>query len=131
MQVKETRSEGLKREYQVVLPAKDLEERLTGQLIELKDKVRIIHWVPEKSTPGEVLMPDGCIKTGLVEGQMTEVVDGLSEVDQASITGEPLPVLKQVGEVSKEDLEGADGVILGGPTYFANIPGEMKTILDD
>jgi NAD(P)H dehydrogenase (quinone) len=40
-------------------------------------------------------------------------------------------VLKKVGEVSKEDLEAADGIILGCPTYFANIPGEMKTILDD
>jgi hypothetical protein len=40
-------------------------------------------------------------------------------------------VLKKVSEVSKEDLEAADGIVLGCPTYFANIPGEMKTILDD
>ncbi len=33
----------------------------------LKEKVRIIHWVPQNSIPGEVLMPDGSIRTGLVE----------------------------------------------------------------
>jgi NAD(P)H dehydrogenase (quinone) len=39
--------------------------------------------------------------------------------------------LKKVSEVSKEDLDAADGIILGCPTYFANVPGEMKTIIDD
>ena len=40
-------------------------------------------------------------------------------------------VLRKVSEVSKEDLNAADGIILGCPTYFANIPGGMKTIIDD
>jgi len=40
-------------------------------------------------------------------------------------------LLKEVTEVSKEDLDQADGIVLGCPTYFANIPGEMKTIIDD
>jgi trigger factor len=48
MQVTETLSQGLKREYTVVLPAKDLEERLTNQLVELKDKVRINGFRPGK-----------------------------------------------------------------------------------
>jgi trigger factor len=48
MQVTETLSEGLKREFKVVLPAKDLEERLTSQLVELKDKVRINGFRPGK-----------------------------------------------------------------------------------
>ena len=39
--------------------------------------------------------------------------------------------LKKVGEVSKQDLESAHGLILGAPTYYANIPGTMKTIIDD
>lgn len=33
----------------------------------LKEKVKIIHWVPEGSAPGEVQMPDGATKEGLVE----------------------------------------------------------------
>ncbi len=41
-----------------------------------------------------------------------------------------LVVRKKVGEVTKEDLVAADGIILGCPTYFANIPGRMKTVLD-
>jgi len=39
MQVTETLSQGLKREYKVVFPAKDLAQRLDGQLAEMKDKV--------------------------------------------------------------------------------------------
>ncbi len=39
-------------------------------------------------------------------------------------------VRKKVEDVTKDDLVSADGIILGCPTYFANIPGRMKTILD-
>jgi trigger factor len=48
MQVTETLSDGLKREFTVLLPAKDLEERLTSQLAELKDKVKINGFRPGK-----------------------------------------------------------------------------------
>jgi trigger factor len=48
MQVTNTLSEGLKREYTVVLPAKDLEERLTGELVNIKDKVQIKGFRPGK-----------------------------------------------------------------------------------
>lgn len=39
--------------------------------------------------------------------------------------------LKKVEEVTKEDLLSADGLVLGCPTYFANIPGKMKLLIDD
>ena len=48
MQVTETRSEGLTREYTVVLPATELDERLTSELTGLKDKVRINGFRPGK-----------------------------------------------------------------------------------
>jgi trigger factor len=48
MQVTNTLSEGLKREFSVVLAAQDLVERLTAQLVELKDKVRINGFRPGK-----------------------------------------------------------------------------------
>ena len=54
MQVTSTLSEGLKREFKVVLPAKDLEERLTGQLVELKDRVRINGFRPGKVPMGHL-----------------------------------------------------------------------------
>jgi multimeric flavodoxin WrbA len=40
-------------------------------------------------------------------------------------------VVKRASNVSKQDLEAADGIILGCPTYYANIPGQMKVIMDD
>ena len=48
MQVTETLSQGLKREFQVVLPASELEERLTSELATLKDKVRLNGFRPGK-----------------------------------------------------------------------------------
>lgn len=48
MQVTETRSEGLRREFRVTLPATELEERLTNELTSLKSKVRINGFRPGK-----------------------------------------------------------------------------------
>jgi NAD(P)H dehydrogenase (quinone) len=53
------------------------------------------------------------------------VVEGVQRV--ASVTVH----LKKVEEVTKEDLESADGIILGCPTYYGNIPGKMKVVIDD
>ncbi|MBX9741508.1 MAG: trigger factor, partial [Beijerinckiaceae bacterium] len=48
MQVTETLSQGLKREFKVVIPATDLAARLDTQLVEMKDKVRINGFRPGK-----------------------------------------------------------------------------------
>jgi trigger factor len=48
MQVIETLSQGLKREYDISLPASDLAAKLNGQLAELKTKVRINGFRPGK-----------------------------------------------------------------------------------
>jgi trigger factor len=48
MQVTETLSQGLKREFKVVLPASELEQRLTSELTTLKDRVRINGFRPGK-----------------------------------------------------------------------------------
>jgi multimeric flavodoxin WrbA len=64
-------------------------------------------------------------RTGNTEQMARSVVEGTQRVPGVHA------VMKKVSEVSKADLEAADGIILGCPTYFANIPGEMKTILDD
>jgi NAD(P)H dehydrogenase (quinone) len=39
--------------------------------------------------------------------------------------------LKKVDEVTKQDLESADGIILGCPTYYGTLPGKMKVVIDD
>ncbi|HKH81434.1 MAG TPA: trigger factor [Methylovirgula sp.] len=48
MQVTQTLSEGLKREYKVVLAAEDLASRVEGQLAEIKSKARINGFRPGK-----------------------------------------------------------------------------------
>jgi trigger factor len=48
MQVTETSSEGLKREYKIVVPKGDLEARRNSRLAELKDRVRINGFRPGK-----------------------------------------------------------------------------------
>jgi trigger factor len=48
MQVTETVSDGLKREFQVTVPAADLETRMAGRLNELKDRVKLPGFRPGK-----------------------------------------------------------------------------------
>src|SRR6476469_710988 len=48
MQVTETVSEGLKREFQVKVPAADLEARVQGRLSELKDRAQLRGFRPGK-----------------------------------------------------------------------------------
>ncbi len=53
------------------------------------------------------------------------VAEGIKRVPGA------VAVVKSVDNVSKQDLEAADAIILGCPTYFANVPGRMKVAIDD
>src|ERR1700744_770511 len=48
MQVTETNSDGLKREFKVVVPAADLDARLNDRLVALKDRVQIRGFRPGK-----------------------------------------------------------------------------------
>jgi multimeric flavodoxin WrbA len=66
-----------------------------------------------------------CSRTGNTEKMARGVGAGAQRVPGVSV------LVKQVMEVSKEDLDSAHGIILGSPTYFANIPGAMKTVIDD
>ena len=54
MQTTETLSQGLKREYQVILAAAELSAKLETQLAELKDKVRINGFRPGKVPAGHL-----------------------------------------------------------------------------
>jgi NAD(P)H dehydrogenase (quinone) len=53
------------------------------------------------------------------------VVNGVKRVEKVAVK------LKKVEEVTKEDLQRAHGIVLGCPTYYGNIPGKMKSIIDD
>jgi len=52
------------------------------------------------------------------------VVEGARSVPGTEV------LLREVTTVNKEDLNWADAIALGCPTYFANIPGIMKECLD-
>lgn len=54
MQVTETLSQGLKREFKVVLPATELEKRLNDELATLKDRVKINGFRPGKVPVGHL-----------------------------------------------------------------------------
>jgi NAD(P)H dehydrogenase (quinone) len=53
------------------------------------------------------------------------VVEGVKRVAGAAVA------LKKFDQVTKEDLRSADAIILGCPTYYANIPGTMKAAMDE
>lgn len=63
--------------------------------------------------------------TGTTEQMAQGVAEGVKRVPGA------VAAVKKVSEVTKEDLEAADGIALGSPAYFANIAGKMKVAIDD
>ena len=63
-------------------------------------------------------------RTGHTARMARGVAEGVAAVPEARA------IVKTVGEITKEDLEAASGIVLGAPTYFANIPGEMKAEMD-
>ncbi len=63
--------------------------------------------------------------SGNTEQMASGVVDGVKRTPGVAVS------LKKVEEVAKADLEAADAIILGCPTYYANIPGKMKVVIDD
>jgi heavy metal translocating P-type ATPase len=78
--------------------------------------------------PGDVLL----VRPGERVGADGRVVDGLSEVDQASITGEPLPVLKMAGDrVFAGTLNGTGALRVrvdraAGESVLARIVAQVK-----
>ncbi len=59
MQVTETLNDGLKREYKIVVSAKDIEEKLSTRLEEIGRGVRLPGFRPGK-VPAKVLAEDVC-----------------------------------------------------------------------
>jgi trigger factor len=68
MQVKETVADGLKHEFQVSVPAADLDAKADARLIELKDKVRLNGFRPGK-------VPVGHLKKVYGRSVMAEAID--------------------------------------------------------
>lgn len=64
-------------------------------------------------------------RRGNTERFARSVAAGAKQVPDTLVT------IKKAEDVSKEDLQAADAIALGSPTYFANIPGKLKVIIDD
>ena len=62
---------------------------------------------------------------GTTEQMAAAVAEGARGVSDTVV------VVKRVEQVTKEDLQAADGIILGSPTYFANVAGKMKVVIDN
>jgi NAD(P)H dehydrogenase (quinone) len=79
---------------------------------------------PAEANPVRVLVAYDSL-TGNTEKMAQGVVAGAKQVPGVVV------MLKPVDKVTKEDLNRADGIILGCPTYYGTLPGRMKVVIDD
>ncbi|MEI9805462.1 MAG: trigger factor family protein [Pseudolabrys sp.] len=83
MQVTETLSEGLKREFKVVVPAAELDAKVNSRLDEMKDRVRINGFRPGK-------VPVAHLKRMYGRSAMAEVIE--ATVRDTTIRSSPIAV---------------------------------------
>lgn len=62
--------------------------------------------------------------SGNTEKMATAVLEGAKNVEGVE------PVLKRVDDARLEDLEAADGIIMGSPTYYGQMSGKLKGFID-
>jgi trigger factor len=109
MQITETVSEGLRREFKIVVGAADLDARLTGRIEEMKPQVHLKGFRPGKA-------PTSYLKKNFGKSMMGEIVEAVvSETSQKAITDNALKpafqprveLVSQLDEVvqGKSDLE--------------------------
>jgi len=63
-------------------------------------------------------------RTGNTEKMALAVADGARMVKGTEV------VVKVVDKTTMNDLSGSDGIILGSPTYYGNMSGKMKSLID-
>ena len=102
MQVTELSADGLKRQYKVVVPAAEIEERVNGKLEEIKHTVRMPGFRPGK-------VPLGLLKKQYGRSVLGEIVEqSVNEGSQKAIAEHEIrPALKPQIEVTSFD-EGQD-----------------------
>jgi trigger factor len=109
MQITETVSEGLRREYKVVIAAGDLDQRLTGRIEEMKPQVHLKGFRPGKA-------PVSFLKKTYGKSMMGEIVqDAVNESSEKAVKDNSLkpafpPRIDLVSEIQqvvdgKSDLE--------------------------
>jgi trigger factor len=107
MQVTETNTDGLKREFRVVVPAADLEARLNERIVELKDRVRLNGFRPGK-------VPVNHLKRVYGRAVMAEAIEAAVREANAQIVSERGFRLAMEPKVTLPEEEGEiEGVIAG------------------
>ena len=91
MQVIETLAEGLKREIKVVIPAKDMQDKMNERLADVKDKVRINGFRPGK-------VPAAHLKKVYGKSIMADLVNEI-------VREQPAAILSSRGEKSATQPE--------------------------
>jgi len=90
MQVTETLSQGLKREFKVVLPATELEERLNSELSTLKDRVRLNGFRPGKVPVGHLRKVYGrSVMADVLQNAVNEANRKIVEDNGLKLANEP------------------------------------------
>ena len=109
MQVTETLSEGLKREYKVVVPAAELDAKVNARLDELKDRVRINGFRPGK-------VPVTHLKRMYGRSAMAEVIEATVRDTNNQIVSERGYKLAADPKVTLPTDEGAIEQLITGKT---------------
>ena len=107
MQVTETLADGLKREYRVVVPATDLETKVSARLDDLKGRVRINGFRPGK-------VPVSHLKRVYGRAVMAETIDETVREANASIVSEHGFKLAREPKVTLPEAEAEVNAVVDG-----------------
>jgi trigger factor len=107
MEVTETTSEGLKREFRVTLPATDLDARVIERLNEMKDRVRINGFRPGK-------VPVDHLKKVYGRAVLAETIDSLVKETNAKIVNDHgLKLAMEPRVILPDDKDEVENVLTG------------------
>jgi trigger factor len=107
MQVTETSTEGLKREYRVVVPAADLDAKVNARLEDLKNRVRINGFRPGK-------VPASHLKRVYGRAVMAETIEEAVREANASIVSDHGYKLAKEPKVTFPEAEGEVNAVVEG-----------------
>ena len=124
MQVTEINAQGLKREFQVLLAAQELEERLTNELSGMKDKVQLKGFRPGK-------VPVAHLRKVYGRSVMAEVVqNAVNEANRQIVTDNGLKLaLEPQVEFPTDQAEVEKALAKGGS--FVKALGQLEKELAD
>jgi trigger factor len=112
MQVTQTVSEGLKREYRVVVPVADLDAKVSERLVDLKDRVRINGFRPGK-------VPIEHLRRMYGRAVLAEAIEATVREANTSIIAEHGFKLAMDPKVTMPEAEGEVAEMMAGKTDLA------------